>query len=149
MAVEAGADAAGASARQFLHRDDPHEIIARRAAVFLREAEPEQANGGRPAIEVAREGPGLVPFGGVRLDLLLDEAAHHVAKGQMIGVVERAFGHDGHPFRDPRLSRGRMPPNPRRHLRRVAVRPTRVAPCAAREIPEQITCTVARQTILA
>jgi hypothetical protein len=40
---------------------------------------------------------------GERFDLLLDEAPNDVAKGLMIGVVERAFGHGWHPSCDPRL----------------------------------------------
>jgi hypothetical protein len=94
IALQAGADAAAARPRQFLHRDDPHEIVDLGAAVFLRKSKTEQPDLRRLLVQHARKGPRLVPFMGVRLDLLLDKAADHVAIGDVLGGVEGILGHD-------------------------------------------------------
>ena len=61
------------------------------AAIFLRKAEAEQADRRGLLVERARKFAGLVPLMGIRLDLLLDKAAHHLAKGFVLGGVEWAF----------------------------------------------------------
>ncbi len=69
MAHQAGGNPAGAGARQFLRRHDPHELVGLRAAILLGKAEPQQPDRGRLPIKLARKLAGLVPFMGERLDL--------------------------------------------------------------------------------
>jgi hypothetical protein len=93
VAHQARADPAGAGARQLLARHDLHELVGRHAAIFLGKAEAEQADLGGLDIKRARKLAGLVPLMRVRLDLVADKAAHHLAKGFVLGGIERAF-HD-------------------------------------------------------
>ena len=95
IALQAGGDPAGPGPRQFLHRDDPHEIVDLRAAIFLGKAEAQQPDRGRLLVEFARKPAGLVPLMGKGFDLLLDKAAHHVAIGFVFGGIEWAR----HPLR--------------------------------------------------
>jgi hypothetical protein len=89
MRQEACRNAAGAGAGQLLRDDDPHEEIGRRSAVFFREAEAEQADGGGFLVKLAREPLRLVPLRRVRLDLLLHEPADGRAEGFMLFGVKR------------------------------------------------------------
>ena len=72
--------AADAGERDLLGEDHVGEQVRGRAAVFLREADAEQARGGGLAVELARKFLRLVPGGGVRRDLARNEAAHGVAQ---------------------------------------------------------------------
>ena len=62
-----------------------------RAAIFLGKAQAQQPDRGGLFIKLARKPAGLVPFVGVGLDLVLDEAAHHVAEGFVFRRVEWAL----------------------------------------------------------
>jgi hypothetical protein len=77
--------------RQFLRGHDLHELVGGNTAIFFGKAEAEQADRGRLRIEIARKFASLIPFMGMRLDFLLDKAAHHRAPGLMLGRVERAL----------------------------------------------------------
>src|SRR6185437_1167014 len=92
VAHQAGTDATRAGACKFLACHDLHELVGRHAAELFRETETEQADRGRLFVKRAWKLAGLVPLMRVRLDLLLDKTAHHLAKGFMLGGVERA-GH--------------------------------------------------------
>ena len=92
MAHQAGADAPCTGPRELLACHDLHELVGRHAAELLGEAEPQQADPGRLLVKRAWELAGLVPFMRVRLDLFLHKTAHHLAKGFVLGGVERA-GH--------------------------------------------------------
>ena len=91
MAHQAGADAAGAGARQFLRGHDLHELVGGDAAELLGKTQPQQADLRGLLIQRARKLAGLVPLMGEGLDLLLDETAHDVAKGFVLGGVEGTF----------------------------------------------------------
>src|SRR5206468_4104083 len=80
-----------AGVRELLRGHDLHELVGRDAAVLLGKTQAQQADLSRLLIERARELAGLVPFMREGLDLLLDEAAHHIAKGFMLGGVEGTF----------------------------------------------------------
>ena len=75
VAVQAGVHAAAAVARHLLGLDDAEERIGRHAAIFLGEAELQQAGGRGLAVELAREFLGLVPLVDIGHDLAVDEAA--------------------------------------------------------------------------
>ena len=87
VTVEGGGDAAGARARQLLRIDDAIEAVAGDAAVLLRKAQLQQADGGGLLVKLARKLPGLVPLGGVGLDLARNEPAHRLAEGCVLRCV--------------------------------------------------------------
>jgi len=62
------------------------------AAILFRKAQAQQADFGGLLIEQARKSARLIPFMGVGLDLLLDEAAHYLAISFVFGGIEWA-GH--------------------------------------------------------
>src|SRR5205814_8800876 len=90
IALQAGADAARAGPRQFLHRDDPHEIVDFGTAIFLGKAQAKQSDFGGLLIEHARKPAGLVPFMGIGLDFPFDKPAHYLAIAVVFAGVERA-----------------------------------------------------------
>jgi len=77
-------------ARHLQGLDDAEEKIGRHAAIFLGEAELQQAGGRSLAVELAREFLGLVPLVDMGHDFALDEAADGVAEGLVFFAVERA-----------------------------------------------------------
>ncbi len=115
VAHQACGDAAGAGAGELLGRHDLHELVGGNAAILFRKAEAQQADFGGLLIERAGKFAGLVPFMGERRDLLFDETAHHLAKGFVLGAVERAC----HSLRSPGQRR-KMAAIASSHLRRVA-----------------------------
>src|SRR6185436_4993073 len=87
VTVEGGGDAATARARQLLGVDDAIEAVAGDAAVLLRKAQLQEADGGGLLVKLARKLPRLVPLGGVGLDLARNEPAHRLAEGCVLRCV--------------------------------------------------------------
>ena len=83
-----------AATRQFLRGDDAHEQVTFIAAIGLREAQAQQAQLGSLAIQLQRKAFGLLPGLDVRRDFARDEAPQRVAKGFVIGRVERVLDND-------------------------------------------------------
>ena len=72
--------AADSGERDLLRQDDMREQVRRRAAVFLRKADPEETGGRGLAVKLARELLRFIPSGSMRHDFALHEAAHGVAQ---------------------------------------------------------------------
>src|SRR5205085_12414772 len=74
--AEPGGDAAGAAgAGQLFEPERVVQVGAALPAVLLRELQPEEAELGATAVELAGEFPRRLPLGDVRRDLLRNEAA--------------------------------------------------------------------------
>ena len=91
VAHQAGADPAGAGAREFLRGHDLHELVGGNAAALFRKTQRQQPYSGRLGIEFPGEFAGFVPLARIRLDLARHKTAHHVAEGFVILCVERAL----------------------------------------------------------
>ena len=92
---QARGQAAGACARELLGAGDAEEVVRRRAAVLLGEADAEQPRGRGLPVELARELARFVPGRRVRQDLALDEAPHRVAVGLVLLGDRRMPYHAG------------------------------------------------------
>jgi hypothetical protein len=90
MAEQAGTHPAGTGARHFLEGDDLEEQIGLNAAIGFGITEPEDADLGGLAIEVAIEHAGPLPGVDMRLDLGRDPAAHAVSKRFVLSRVVKA-----------------------------------------------------------